>query len=260
MKLSRKICDCAQSPIRKFYPYAVAAQQRGIRIHQLNIGQPDIQTPPAFFEAIEAGRRDVLAYAESPGIPALLEAIRAYYARIGASFETQDILVTTGGSEALLMAMLCILDEGDEVLIPEPYYPNYFTFIRMAGGRVHPIPTSPEDGYRYAERARIEPHITEKTRAILLANPGNPTGTVLTPAELRLMADIAREHGLYLICDEVYREFIYDGAEPATAGRFRDIDENLILIDSVSKRFSACGARIGYLRRILSSAHCVRLG
>lgn len=245
MKLSRKICDCAQSPIRKFYPYAVAAQQRGIRIHQLNIGQPDIQTPPAFFEAIEAGRRDVLAYAESPGIPALLEAIRAYYARIGASFETQDILVTTGGSEALLMAMLCILDEGDEVLIPEPYYPNYFTFIRMAGGRVHPIPTSPEDGYRYAERARIEPHITEKTRAILLSNPGNPTGTVLTPAELRLMADIAREHGLYLICDEVYREFIYDGAEPATAGSFRDIDENLILIDSVSKRFSACGARIG---------------
>lgn len=245
MKLSRKICDCAQSPIRKFYPYAVAAQQRGIRIHQLNIGQPDIQTPPAFFEAIEAGRRDVLAYAESPGIPVLLEAIRAYYARIGASFETQDILVTTGGSEALLMAMLCILDEGDEVLIPEPYYPNYFTFIRMAGGRVHPIPTSPEDGYRYAERARIEPHITEKTRAILLSNPGNPTGTVLTPAELRLMADIAREHGLYLICDEVYREFIYDGAEPATAGSFRDIDENLILIDSVSKRFSACGARIG---------------
>ena len=247
MKLSRKICDCAQSPIRKFYPYAVAAQQRGIRIHQLNIGQPDIQTPPAFFEAIEAGRRDVLAYAESPGIPALLEAIRAYYARIGASFETQDILVTTGGSEALLMAMLCILDEGDEVLIPEPYYPNYFTFIRMAGGRVHPIPTSPEDGYRYAERARVEPHITEKTRAILLSNPGNPTGTVLTPAELRLMADIAREHGLYLICDEVYREFIYDGAEPATAGSFRDIDENLILIDSVSKRFSACGARIGAL-------------
>jgi transcription-repair coupling factor (superfamily II helicase) len=158
MKLSRKICDCAQSPIRKFYPYAVAAQQRGIRIHQLNIGQPDIQTPPAFFEAIEAGRRDVLAYAESPGIPALLEAIRAYYARIGASFETQDILVTTGGSEALLMAMLCILDEGDEVLIPEPYYPNYFTFIRMAGGRVHPIPTSPEDGYRYAERARVPGH------------------------------------------------------------------------------------------------------
>ena len=247
MKLSRKICDCAQSPIRKFYPYAVAAQQRGIRIHQLNIGQPDIQTPPAFFEAIEAGRRDVLAYAESPGIPVLLEAIRAYYARIGASFETQDILVTTGGSEALLMAMLCILDEGDEVLIPEPYYPNYFTFIRMAGGRVHPIPTSPEDGYRYAERARVEPHITEKTRAILLSNPGNPTGTVLTHEEMEMLVDVARQHDLFLIGDEAYREFVYAGEPLQSFGEFTDAAENVILIDTVSKRFSACGARIGCL-------------
>lgn len=222
MKLSRKICDCAQSPIRKFYPYAVAAQQRGIRIHQLNIGQPDIQTPPAFFEAIEAGRRDVLAYAESPGIPALLEAIRAYYARIGASFETQDILVTTGGSEALLMAMLCILDEGDEVLIPEPYYPNYFTFIRMAGGRVHPIPTSPEDGYRYAERARIEPHITERRAPSSLQTPAIPPERCSPRRSCASWADIAREHGLYLICDEVYREFIYDGAGACHGpGRFR---------------------------------------
>ena len=247
MKLSRKICDCAQSPIRKFYPYAVAAQQRGIRIHQLNIGQPDIQTPPAFFEAIEAGRRDVLAYAESPGIPVLLEAIRAYYARIGASFETQDILVTTGGSEALLMAMLCILDEGDEVLIPEPYYPNYFTFIRMAGGRVHPIPTSPEDGYRYAERARVEPHITEKTRAILLSNPGNPTGVVLRPEEMRLLADIAKEHDLLLISDEVYREIVYSGEKLSSMLEFEDAAENVAIIDSVSKRFSATGARVGAL-------------
>ena len=247
MKLSRKICDCAQSPIRKFYPYAVAAQQRGIRIHQLNIGQPDIQTPPAFFEAIEAGRRDVLAYAESPGIPVLLEAIRAYYARIGASFETQDILVTTGGSEALLMAMLCILDEGDEVLIPEPYYPNYFTFIRMAGGRVHPIPTSPEDGYRYAERARVEPHITEKTRAILLSNPGNPTGTVLTHEEMEMLVDVARQHDLFLIGDEAYREFVYAGEPLQSFGEFIHAAENVILIDTVSKRFSACGARIGCL-------------
>lgn len=133
------------------------------------------------------------------------------------------------------MAMLCILDEGDEVLIPEPYYPNYFTFIRMAGGRVHPIQTSPEDGYRYAERARIEPHITEKTRAILLANPGNPTGTVLTPAELRLMADIAREHGLYLICDEVYREFIYDGAG-ACHGRAASAISTRISFSSIPSR------------------------
>ena len=258
MKFSSKVEKCGLSPMRKFHPYAVAAKARGVNIYHLNIGQPDVQTPPAFFEAVRHFEQPVLAYAPSPGIPELIDAIKGYYDKLDMHFDKSEIYITTGGSEALLMAMLCILDEGDEVLIPEPYYPNYFTFIRMAGGRVHPIPTSPEDGYRYAERARIEPHITEKTRAILLANPGNPTGTVLTPAELRLMADIAREHGLYLICDEVYREFIYDGAEPATAGSFRDIDENLILIDSVSKRFSACGARIGALisrnRGIMQSA------
>ena len=254
MKLSRKICDCAQSPIRKFYPYAVAAQQRGIRIHQLNIGQPDIQTPPAFFEAIEAGRRDVLAYAESPGIPALLEAIRAYYARIGASFETQDILVTTGGSEALQMALTCILDEGDEILIPEPFYPNYNTFVSVTGGVIRPIPTTPEEGYRYADRARIEPLINEHTRAILVTNPGNPTGVVLSPEEMRLMADIAKEHGLFLISDEVYREFIYDdepmgsfGEPLASMAQFDDAAENVVVVDSISKRFSACGARVGIL-------------
>ena len=247
MKLSRKICDCAQSPIRKFYPYAVAAQQRGIRIHQLNIGQPDIQTPPAFFEAIEAGRRDVLAYAESPGIPALLEAIRAYYARIGASFETQDILVTTGGSEALQMALSCILDTDDEILIPEPFYPNYNTFVNCAGGKIVPIPTTPEEGYHYADRERIEPLITPRTRAIMISNPGNPTGVVLTPEQMRMIADIAKEHGLFLIADEVYREFIYGDEPLQSMGAYRDLDENLVLIDSVSKRFSACGARIGVL-------------
>ena len=247
MKLSSKIQKCGFSPMRKFQSYQVAAEARGLKIYHLNIGQPDIETPKVFFDTIREFRQPVLSYAPSPGVPAYLEAVKRYYSELNVPLQQGNILATTGGSEALLMAMLCILDEGDEVLIPEPYYPNYFTFIRMAGGRVHPIPTSPEDGYRYAERARIEPHITEKTRAILLSNPGNPTGTVLTPAELRLMADIAREHGLYLICDEVYREFIYDGAEPATAGSFRDIDENLILIDSVSKRFSACGARIGAL-------------
>ena len=247
MKLSRKICDCAQSPIRKFYPYAVAAQQRGIRIHQLNIGQPDIQTPPAFFEAIEAGRRDVLAYAESPGIPALLEAIRAYYARIGASFETQDILVTTGGSEALQMALTCILDEGDEILIPEPFYPNYNTFVSVTGGVIRPIPTTPEEGYRYADRARIEPLINEHTRAILVTNPGNPTGVVLSPEEMRLMADIAKEHGLFLISDEVYREFVYGGEPLASMAQFDDAAENVVVVDSISKRFSACGARVGIL-------------
>lgn len=247
MKLSQKISQCEQSPIRKFYPYAVAARKRGVTIHSLNIGQPDIQTPPAYFEALASYRADVLEYAPSPGIEPLLEAVQRYYARLGVAFDTGDILITTGGSEALQMAMLCILDPGCEVIVPEPFYPNYHTFIRMAGGAIRPVRTTPEDGYRYATREQIEPLIGENTRAILVTNPGNPTGTVLTAQELRLLADIAREHDLYLICDEVYREFIYDGGELTTAASLRDIDENLILVDSVSKRFSACGARIGAL-------------
>ena len=247
MKLSQKITACELSPIRKFYPYAVQAQERGIKIHHLNIGQPDIQTPEAYFEALANYRENVLAYAPSPGIPALLEAVQAYYARIGVDFSIDDILITTGGSEALLIAMLCILDEGSEILVPEPFYPNYHTFIRMAGGKIRPIRTMPADGYRYATREQIEPQINEHTRAILITNPGNPTGTVLTQQELRLVADIAKEHELYLICDEVYREFVYDGEKLTSVASFRDIDENLILIDSVSKRFSACGARIGAL-------------
>lgn len=247
MKLSQKISLCEQSPIRKFYPYAVAAQKRGVTIHSLNIGQPDIQTPPAYFEALASYRADVLEYAPSPGIVPLIEAVQRYYARLGEQFDTGDILITTGGSEALQMAMLCILDPDCEVIVPEPFYPNYHTFIRMAGGKIRPVPTTPEDGYRYATREQIEPLIGEKTRAILVTNPGNPTGTVLTAQELRLLADIAKEHGLYLICDEVYREFIYDGGTLTTAASLHDIDENLILVDSVSKRFSACGARIGAL-------------
>ncbi len=247
MKLSRKIELCQLSPIRKFYPYAVAARQRGIYIHSLNIGQPDIPTPPAYFEAIAAFRENVLSYAPSPGIPSMIEAVRKYYARLGVEFDADDILITTGGSEALLMTMMCILDEGCEVIVPEPYYPNYHTFIHMAGGKIRPVPTTPEDGYRYASRERIVPLIGEKTRAILVTTPGNPTGTVLTKEEIRLLADIAKEHDLYLICDEVYREFIYDGGELTTAAALDDMAEHLVLIDSVSKRFSACGARIGAL-------------
>lgn len=247
MKLSKKIDLCELSPIRKFYPYVVAAEQRGVKIHALNIGQPDVQTPPVYFDALAAFRQNVLEYAPSPGIPALIEAIRGYYARLDVQLDSGDILVTTGGSEALLMTMLCILDEGSEVIVPEPFYPNYNTFIRTAGGAICPVHTNPEDGYRYASREQIEPLINEKTRAILVTNPGNPTGTVLTSEELRLLADIAKKHNLYFICDEVYREFIYDGGELTTAGTFDDMREQLILIDSVSKRFSACGARIGAL-------------
>ena len=193
MQFSSKVQQCHLSPMRKFHPYALKAEARGLKIHHLNIGQPDIPTPPAFFDAVHSYRSEVLAYAPSPGVPAYVEAVQRYYQRIGAPLAEGDILATTGGSEALQMAMSCILDEGDEILIPEPFYTNYNTFVHVAGGSIRPVPSSPEEGYRYAERSRIEPLITERTRAILVTNPGNPTGTVLTPEEMQLIADIARE-------------------------------------------------------------------
>lgn len=247
MKFSSRIEKSQLSPIRKFYPYQVACNKKGIKIYHLNIGQPDIQTPPAYFEAIRDFSQPVLEYAPSPGIPQLIQAVQAYYARLGISYEEGDILVTTGGSEALQMALSCILDTDDEILIPEPFYPNYNTFVNCAGGKIVPIPTTPEEGYHYADRERIEPLITPRTRAIMISNPGNPTGVVLTPEQMRMIADIAKEHGLFLIADEVYREFIYGDEPLQSMGAYRDLDENLILVDSVSKRFSACGARIGVL-------------
>ena len=247
MKFSSKIQRCEQSPIRKFLPYELAAEAKGRKIYHLNIGQPDIETPQAFFEAVRNFQNPVLAYAASPGEADLLAAVRNYYEGIGASLEEGDVLATTGGSEALQMVLSCVLDEGDEILIPEPFYPNYNTFISITGGVIRPIPTTPEEGFHYADRERIEPLINERTRAILITNPGNPTGTVLTREEMRLMADIAKEHELFLISDEVYREFVYGGEPLASMLQFDDAAENVAVVDSISKRFSACGARIGLL-------------
>ena len=176
----------------------------------------------------------------------LIDAIRRYYVGLGVSLEPNDVLVTTGGSEALLLTCLSILDPYTEVIIPEPYYPNYTTFVHAAGGVIRALPTNPWEGYRYAQRERIESQITRNTRAILITNPGNPTGVVLDQDEMRMIADIAKEHDLFLICDEVYREFCYDEKFGVpTMARFDDIHDNLVIIDSVSKRFSACGARVG---------------
>ena len=247
MKLSSKMAQCQLSPMRKFAPLAEAAVERGRRIYHLNIGQPDIRTPDAFFEAIRSFSDPVVAYAPSDGIPELQDAVCRYYARLGVELTRHNVFITTGGSEALQMTFASILDDGDEVLIAEPYYPNYHTAIVLAGGIVRPIPTSPEEGYRYAVREKVEPLINAHTRAIMLTNPGNPTGTVLSREELELMLSLAREHDLFLICDEVYREFVYSGAPLVSALQFPGLEENLIIIDSASKRFSACGARIGIL-------------
>ena len=231
--------------MRKFHPYAVAAKEAGKRIYHLNIGQPDIETPPQYFEAVRNFQLPVLAYAESPGMPVLIKAIQKYYGSLGMHFEEGDILITTGGSEALQIVFNCILDDGDEVIIPEPFYPNYNTMVNTCGAVIHPVCTSPEDGYHYADRARIEAAINERTRAIVCTNPGNPTGNVLTPEEMRMMVDIAKEHGLFIIGDEAYREFVYAGEPLQSLGEFEDAAENVVVIDTVSKRFSACGARIG---------------
>ena len=245
MKMSSKMERCGLSPMRKFNPLANEALARGIKIYHMNIGQPDVETPAPFFQALRDFAEPVVSYAPAPGIPELLDAVRAYFQGIGVELERGDILPTTGGSEALQMAFATILDDGDEVVIPEPFYPNYHTSVTLAGAKIRPIPTKVEEGYFYADRARVEACINEHTRALFVTNPGNPTGAVLTPEQLKLMLDIAREHDLFLICDEVYREFVYEG-EPLLSGlQFAGYEDNVVVIDSVSKRFSACGARVG---------------
>ena len=246
MKYSDKIEKCGYSPMREFHPYAVAAKKKGRTVYHLNIGQPDVLTPPAFFDAVRAFDESIIAYAPSPGIPSLIDAIRGYYRKLDIDLAEDDVLITTGGSEALLFTIACILGEGDEILIPEPYYPNYNTMVNLCGGVIRPVPTTPEEGYRYAERERFEPLINERTRAILLTNPGNPTGVVLTREEVEMFVHLAKEHDLLLIADEAYREFVYDGQKLQSAAEFFDVArENIVVIDTVSKRFSACGARVG---------------
>ena len=245
MKLSSKMERCGLSPMRKFNPVAAETVKRGIKIYHLNIGQPDVKTPKAFYDALKEFADPVLSYAPSPGVPAFVNAVQRYYKRIGVELASNEILPTSGGSEALQLVMACILDDGDEIVMPEPFYPNYHTSVTLAGATIHPVPTYAEEGYFYADRARVEACINEHTRAIMITNPGNPTGAVLSRDELKLMLDIAKEHDLIIICDEVYREFTYGDEPLMSALQFEGYEDNIVVIDSVSKRFSACGARVG---------------
>ena len=245
MKFSSKIEKCGLSPMRKFAPYANEAAKKGKKLYHLNIGQPDIATPAAYFDAVKSFSQPVLAYAPSDGVPEMIDAVVNYYGKIDAPITNKQVLITTGGSEALQIVLNCILDDGDEILIPEPFYPNYNTMAYTCGAKIHPIPTSPHDGYHYADRAKVEAEINEHTRAIMVTNPGNPTGAVLTPEEMRMLVDVAKAHDLFIIGDEAYREFVYAGEPLQSMGQFEDAAENVIVIDTVSKRFSACGARIG---------------
>lgn len=244
MKISERALGMTTSPIRRLGPYAEAAVKAGKKIYRLNIGQPDIATSPKFMEAIRNFDQKVVAYGNSQGDMNLIKAIQKYYDSWNMHYETKNIFVTNGGSEALELAVFSLCDPGDEILVFEPYYANYTTFAKLASAKVTAVPTSAEDGYRLPDKATVEKYINEKTRAILLTNPGNPTGVVYNKQEMNMIAEIVKKYNIALIADEVYREFVYDGTY-TSFGTYKDLDQNLIMIDSVSKRYSACGARIG---------------
>ncbi len=258
MRISSRSQAMQASPIRKLVPYANEAKKRGTKVYHLNIGQPDIETPAVFMEAVRNADVKVLAYADSNGWEPLRDSISRYYKRIGLSYETEDIIITNGGSEALQWAMLIACDPGEEILVPEPFYTNYRGFAAPYLVQLKPITTYPHNGFALPERPVIEALITEKTRGIVLSNPGNPAGAVYTYEEVRRIADIARDRNLFIIADEVYREFCYDGKTATSFGSMTDVLDRVIIIDSVSKRFSACGARVGSLtsknRDVMSAA------
>jgi len=245
MEFSKRIVSMQESPIRKLVPIAEEAKKKGKKVYHLNIGQPDIATPESFFEAVKNFDEKVLAYTFSQGIPQLIDSFSKYYKSYGINFDSSEILVTNGGSEALLFSLLTVCDNGDEVLIPEPFYTNYNSFGNSAGINVVPITTKAEDGFHLPSKEIIEKSITAKTKAILVSNPGNPTGTIYTKEEIYMLRDIAKQHNLFIIADEVYREFIYDGFEFTSFAYLDDIADRVIITDSISKRYSACGARIG---------------
>ncbi len=245
MHLSKRIAKLKTSPVRKLIPYAERAVENGKKIIHLNIGQPDIPTPKVFFNAVKNFRPEVLSYAHSAGLPELIQAISGYYKKHGMDYSTDEILITMGGSEAFQFIFMSIFDEGDEVLIPDPYYANYNSYFSTLNITPIAINTKAEEGYHLPPIQDIEPLITPKTRAIMFSNPSNPTGVVYTKEELQLFADLAKKHNLFIISDEVYREFTYGDNKAVSFGTFEGMDDKIILIDSISKRYSACGARVG---------------
>jgi len=245
MRISQRAVAIQESPIRKLAPLAAEARGRGLSIYNLNIGQPDVATPPEFLRAVGGFRDKVLAYGPSDGLPELREAMVDYFSRYAIALEPRDILVTNGGSEAILFAFNVVADDGDEIIIPEPFYTNYNGYAAMANVRIVPVRAHAEDGFHLPPAEAIEAAITPRTRAILVCSPNNPTGTVLAWEELERLAELAQRHDLFLIADEVYKEFTYDGRRHRSVLELPDVRERVIVVDSISKRFSACGARVG---------------
>jgi aspartate aminotransferase len=245
--ISDRARSLPESPIRKLAPYAEAAVRRGVKVYHLNIGQPDLETPLCMRSQLAKVDSPIFAYTPSRGTPEFLESLRHYYQKLGIELETSQILATTGGSEALLFAFLACANAGDEMIVPEPFYANYRAFAAMAGLRLVPIRMRGDDGFHLPPRHRWESIVTPSTRFVLLCNPNNPTGTVYRREELLEVASFCRDHGLFLISDEVYREFVYDGAKATSLLELEEYRDLVIVVDSLSKRYSACGIRLGAL-------------
>ena len=246
IKLSKRGLALPASPIRKLIPFAEQAKKKGTHVYHLNIGQPDIETPQEFWNSIKNYSNKVLAYGNSQGIAEYLGKLTGYYKRCGLDIKEDEIIVTTGGSEAIIFAMTAICDPGDEIIIFEPFYTNYNGFAVQAGIRVVPITTHAENGFHLPPDEEIEKAITGKTRGIMYCNPNNPTGTIFTAEEINRLKNIVLRHDLFLLADEVYREYIYEG-EYVSIMSLDGISDRAIMLDSISKRFSACGARVGNL-------------
>lgn len=244
-KVSLKGQQMPESPIRKLVPYAEAAKKKGHKVYHLNIGQPDIKTPEVALEAIKNNTIKILEYSHSAGFESYRNKLAASYTSHGVNVNPADIIITTGGSEALLFAMGSTMDAGDEIIIPEPFYANYNGFSTASGVKVVPVISTIDEGFALPPIADFEKLITPKTKAILICNPGNPTGYLYTQEEIQQLAELVKKHDLFLIADEVYREFTYDGDKHYSVMNVPGIEQNAIMIDSVSKRYSMCGARIG---------------
>ncbi len=247
LRISSKGQAMPESPIRKLVPYAEAARKKGVKIYPLNIGQPDIETPEIARDAVRNFDKKVIEYSHSAGMQSLREKLVEYYRTVDIEVTSDEIIVGAGASEALLFAFQSIMDPDDEVIIPEPFYANYNGFATNAGIRVKPIISSIESGFALPPIEDFEKNITPKTKAILVCNPNNPTGYLYSKEEMESLRDIVKKHNLFLIADEVYREFTYDGRQHYSAMYLEGISQNVILIDSISKRYSACGARLGWL-------------
>ncbi|MDI9641388.1 pyridoxal phosphate-dependent aminotransferase [Geitlerinema splendidum] len=247
MSLSRRAQSMPASPIRKLAPYADAAKAAGVHVYHLNIGQPDVPSAELFWDAVRGSSLEVLEYSNSAGINELREKSARKYREMGIEVETSEVLITTAGSEALSIAIAAICNEGDEIIVPEPLYANYIGFAASNAVQVVPITTQIEDNFALPDAAEFEKRITSRTKAIIVCNPGNPTGTIYSVDQLRALKNLAIRHNLYLIADEVYREFYFGDERPTSVLQLDGLDEHTIMIDSVSKRFSLCGARIGFL-------------